>query len=50
MKIGTVSVYLNTVVCLAWVLCKYFYDEALENIKIEIEVLSDKGIIVRDAV
>lgn len=48
MKVGMVSVYLNSVVCLAWVLCRYFYDEALENIKIE--VLNDKGILVRDAV
>lgn len=36
------SIYLNFVLCLAWVLYKYFYDEALENIKIEIEVLNDK--------
>lgn len=49
MKIGTVLVYLNFVLCLVWVLYKYFYDEVLENIKIEIEVLSDKGIKVRDA-
>lgn len=50
MKIGTASVYLNFVLCLAWVLYKYFYDEALEYITIEIEVLSDKGIMVRDVV
>lgn len=48
MKIETVAIYLNFVLCLAWVLYTYFYDGALENIKIE--VLSDKGATVRDAV
>lgn len=50
MKTETVAIYLNFVLCLAWVLYKYFYDGALENIKIEVEVLSDKGTTVRDAV
>lgn len=30
------------ILSLAWVLYVYFYDEALENIKIEIEVLDAK--------
>lgn len=50
MKIGSASVYLNFVLCLAWVLYKYFYDGALENIKIEMEVLSDKGVVARAVV
>lgn len=42
MKIGTLSIYINFVLCLAQLFYKHLYDEALEDIKMEIEVLNDK--------